>query len=295
MQQQGRIGRTAPALMARGILGVIALAAGLRFSGSLVIALVWSLVCRNLVFFAYESTFALRGFPPDGPPAPASREWAAQWEILKKALPLGIVLMLNALVLNAPRYFVAASLGERALGIFSAIFSLATAGNLIMNSLGQSATTRLARLHMASDASGFLRLALKMAALGVAIALAGLVCAATIGPWALRLVYRQEYADHASLLVVAMAAAGIGFVATLLGYTITAARRFTQQMPLQLACLAATALASFVLVPRIGLTGAALSVGIGSLVQMLGEAWILRQVLAEMRSVSSRSSQAMMA
>ena len=285
MQQQGFTGRTAPSMIARGLLGIAALAVALRLTGNLVTALAWMLVARTAVLFAYDSTYAMRGFHHDGPAPSFAEQRRAQWDLVKKALPLGVVLMLAALFLNTPRYFIAASLGERALGVFSALISLTTAANLIVNSLGQSATTRLARLHSAGDVKGFFRLSMKMVGLAVALGIFGLFCAATIGPWAVSLVYRKEYAQQGSLLVIAMGSASIGFVAALFGYTITAARRFTQQMPLQAACLAATTLAAYLLVPRMGLNGAAISIGIGSLVQTLGEAWILRDVLAEMKRV----------
>jgi O-antigen/teichoic acid export membrane protein len=282
MQQQDRTERMAVSLAARGLLGIVALALALGWSGNLALALAWMLLARTAVYFVYDSTYALRNIQEQRTRGTWRRQAAAQWAIFKQSLPLGIVLMLGAMVISAPRYLVAHSLGERELGVFSAICSLATAGNLLVNSLGQAATPRLARLYAAGDAHGFRALSLKMAGLGAVLGLVGLLGVITLGPFVITLVYRPEYARQASLLTVAMAAAGAGFVASLLGYAITAARRFREQMPLQAACLAATLLSAYLLIPRMGLIGAAVSAGIGSIVQIAAEAWIWRNVLISM-------------
>ena len=156
-----------------------------------------------------------------------------------------------------------------------------------MPPLGQAATPRLARFHTSGDVRGYRALSIKMAALGAVLGAAGLIVTATIGSFLITLVYRPEYAQRGSLFTVAMAAAGLGFVASLLGYVITAARRFREQMPLQAACLIATLIGAYVLVPRIGLTGAAIAVGIGSAVQIAAEAWIWLGVLASMRKAGA--------
>jgi O-antigen/teichoic acid export membrane protein len=289
MQQLEQTGRMAPSLVARGVFGAGALAIALWLGQSLVAALVWVLVARTAVYFAYDSTIGMRGMEEERfEPRTLRDRMASQRAILGQALPLGIVLMLGALVTNTPRYFIANELGERQLGLFSAIFSLAAAGNLVVTSLGQAATPRLARLNLEGDSNGFRSLSFKIAALGAALGLAGLAGAAVIGERVVALVYGREYADQKLLLLTAVGATGLGFIASLLGYAITAARRFNEQMPLQAAGLAGTAVAAFLLVPRLGLVGGAIAVGAGALVQVLAEAWILRDVLAVMRREDAR-------
>jgi O-antigen/teichoic acid export membrane protein len=60
---------------------------------------------------------------------------------------------------------------------------------------------------------------------------------------------------------------------------ITSARSFLAQMPLLVVVTAASAVASWLLVPRLGLDGAALAVALAACVQIAGEAWILRRAL----------------
>ncbi len=280
LQLQDRMQQIAISMIARGLLGVLALGSALWATGSLAVALIWMFLARLAVYLAYDARNVIHDSPARAEHRPWSEQAKAQRAILKQALPLGVVLMLGALVVNTPRYFIASSLGERELGVFSAIFSLAAAGNLIVNSLGQSATPKLARLHASGDKRGFLLLSLKMAALGAGLGLLGIAGAATIGSSVVAAVYRPEYAQQNGLLVVAMAACGVGFVASLLGYCITAARRLYQQIPLQVACLAGTALAAWCFIPRWGLVGAALAPGVGALVQLAAESLILRSVVS---------------
>jgi O-antigen/teichoic acid export membrane protein len=74
-----------------------------------------------------------------------------------------------------------------------------------------------------------------------------------------------------------MAAALLSYVAGALGYVITSARAFTAQAPLFAAVAASAGIASWMLVPRMGLEGAAVALGVSSLVQAVGSLLILRR------------------
>jgi O-antigen/teichoic acid export membrane protein len=77
-------------------------------------------------------------------------------------------------------------------------------------------------------------------------------------------------------------AAGIGsYTASALGYAITSARAFAPQAPLHAAVAVSAGIASWLLVPRLGLSGAALALAIASLVQIAGDLFILRRALRE--------------
>ena len=201
--------------------------------------------------------------------------WRPQWIILRTALPLGVVLMLVSLNTNLPRYAIERALGAPGLGVFAAVASFAAVGATIINALGQAATPRLARYFSHRDLARFRRLMLQLAGLSLALGAAGVLVSALFGKLVLRLVYRPEYAVHAPLLVAVMAAAVPGYLAIAFGYLITSVRAFAAQVPLFCAVAASCAVASWWLVPRFGLTGAALALAIASGVQILGDIWIL--------------------
>jgi O-antigen/teichoic acid export membrane protein len=73
--------------------------------------------------------------------------------------------------------------------------------------------------------------------------------------------------------------AGAGYVASMAGYAVTAARSFQPQAPVfALAAVAALGACAW-LVPSRGLAGAAVAVGISSAVQLAGLAFIFVRVL----------------
>ena len=149
--------------------------------------------------------------------------------------------------------------GERSLGIFGALDYLRYVGVTAITAMGESAMPRLARCYAAGRTSAFVVLLAKLAGLGAAIGAAGVAVALVGGRPILAILYGPAYADHSNILVWTMLAAAIGYVAAIADYGITAARHFRIQIPLSLLTAAVTAVACWWLVPRAGLTGAAVA------------------------------------
>ena len=81
-----------------------------------------------------------------------------------------------------------------------------------------------------------------------------------------------------------MAAAIPGYVASTFGYVITAARVFNPQVFLFGAVAVSSAIASWTLVPRLGLGGAALALALAASLQIAGEVLILARTFHRMES-----------
>jgi O-antigen/teichoic acid export membrane protein len=134
----------------------------------------------------------------------------------------------------------------------------------------------MARYFSQGDRAGFRRVAWQLAGIAGLLGVAGMAVALAMGSFALRLLYGGAYAGYASLLVWLMAAALAGNVAGALGYIITSARAFRAQAPLFAVVAASAGVSAWLLVPRMGLEGGALALGISSLVQGAGSLLILR-------------------
>lgn len=286
MQQRDLMDRMAVSMAIRGVLSVGIMAVVLKLSGSLMAALAGVVIVRLFMLFLYDSRIATRNFVDQrGRASSAPRRLQEIRRILHVSLPLGVVVMLGSLSLNIPRYFIAHSMGTRMLGIYSAIASVTAAGNLIVNALGQAATPRMAKLFSAGNHGAMKRLTAQLCGTGVLLGAGGLLACLVIGRRVLTICFGPEYADHNNLLMMLAVAAGAGYVASLLGYAITACRRFREQLPLQLACLAATVIACAVLVPRFGLMGAAAGIVAGPVIQAIGELVVLHSALRGERVV----------
>jgi len=194
------------------------------------------------------------------------------------SMPLGIVMLLLSLNVNIPRYFVEHYLGEATLGYFAAMAYMFVPGNTVMAAMGQSAIPRLAR-YFDSDRADFARLLKNMVLLGAVVGVAGVGLGVFFGAAFLRLVYRADYAQYANVFTWLMVAAAFSYVGSMLGYGMTAARVFRPPVPLFLATTALTALACWIMIPRLGLTGSAFAVLIGAVFSCLGSAYIVAHSL----------------
>jgi O-antigen/teichoic acid export membrane protein len=273
MQRRDQMDLIARSMIARGLVSVCAFGLALYILHDLVWALAALAMGRLALLLAYDRPKGAKG------ESLARSGRTAAMSILRTAMPLGVMLLLVSLNTNLPRYAIERFLGVADLGAFAAVASFITVGSTVVNALGQAATPRLA-LHFSRRESGhFLRLTFRLAASVGALGVAGVMVAAAFGQTILGIVYRPEYAVHGGLLVAVMGTAIPGYVAIALGYAITAARAFDAQVPLFCVVAASCGAASWLLVPRFGLRGAALSLAIAATVQIGGEALILARAM----------------
>ena len=269
MQRRDRMDQVARSTAARGAISTAALGVTLWLTHSLALAVAAQAAGRLAVMLAYDLPVGSRG------ESRATGGLRSQTRIFGSALPLGIVLMLSALAVNIPRYAIEGRLGMASLGAFAAAATFITIGSTVVNAMGQAATPRLARAFSEGDARGFRTLALRLAGASALLGAAGITVAALMGRFVLTLVYGRAYAELSGLLVWLMAAGLVSYVAGALGYIVTSARAFTAQAPLLAAVAGTSWLASRILVPRFGLTGAAAALAAAWLVQIVGLGAIL--------------------
>lgn len=273
MQRRDEMELIARSMIARGLVSVCAFGLALYVLRDLVWALAAVAAGRVALLLAYDRP---RGAAGEN----LTRSGlGAQVSILRTAIPLGVMLLLVSLNTNLPRYAIERYLGVSELGAFAAVASFMTVGSTVVNALGQAATPRLARHFSRRESGHFLRLTFRLAASVCALGVTGVVVAAAFGETILGVVYRPEFAAHGGLLVAVMGTAIPSYVAIALGYAITASRAFDAQVPLFCVVAASCGCASWLLVPRFGLRGAAMSLAIAASVQIGGEALILARAM----------------
>jgi O-antigen/teichoic acid export membrane protein len=273
LQRSERMDQVARSTTARGTLALAAMGAALWMTHSLPWAIAAQAAARIAVFLAYDRPAAAVH------ESPQRSGFAAQSAILRAALPLGVVLMLITLSGNLPRYAIERRLGTAALGVFAAVASFQAIGSAVVNPLGQTMTPRLARAFSQGQTPLFLRLAAQLTGAACLLGAAGVGVALVAGRLALGIAYGRAFTPYGGLLVWMMAAGILSYAGSALGYVITAARAFDSQAPLFLAVAAVSGAASWVLVPRFGLEGAALALVLAWLAQIAGELLILRRAL----------------
>jgi O-antigen/teichoic acid export membrane protein len=287
-QKHERMDLISRSMIFKGSASIVAFGAAVALTGSLVWA-AGGLACAwGVVLWTYDFKLA-RQFATAHVLNPGRHAFAPRWSsgtslrLARLSLPLGLTMMLISLNTNAPRYFVEHYAGARALGFFAAIAYLMVAGSLVINALGQSAVPRLAGYYAVADVRAFRALLLRLCGIAGIIGTVGVLVALFAGKVVLRLLYRADYAGYSDVFGFLMVAAGIGYVSSIMGYGMTAARLFTAQPPLFSIVLGLSALACFRWVPVYGLRGAAFALVLAAGTQLLGSLVILMRALRATR------------
>jgi O-antigen/teichoic acid export membrane protein len=304
MQFHEHMDRIATSMILRALLGLAALGVGVYLTHRVLWGVVGLALARVVVLLGYDirkRTQLLSRRIPDGPEteqvlaagnAALRPRWSlsVQRELLRTSISLGVIAMLVSLLPNIPRYFLVGTLGERALGIFTATAFLVSTGNLLMTAMGQAAFVRLAKMAGAADVQGFNKLLLKLLGVAMLLGLGGVVVAMAFGRLLLTWIYRPEYAEHTDLLVVMMVAGTLAYVGSVLGSAVTAARSFRPQIPVLAAAACAGAISSFLLIHSYGLLGAGLSVVTAAAVQCTGHGILLLRVQKNMAAPATTAA-----
>lgn len=277
LQQHEQMDRIAKSMIIKGPASLVALGAGVYFTGSVLggaigLALSWALL---LLIYDLPSGKLLQNRPSLKPLWDVRALTHLTW----LALPLGVVMMLNSLTTNVPRYFIERFWGEYELGIYAALTYLMVAGTTVVSALGQSASPRLSKHYAAGDVAAFCSLLLKLVGVGALIGASGMLITLGAGRQILTLLYRPEYAEHADILLLVVVAASVGFMASFLGYGMTAARYFRAQLPLFLVVSIIAVLSSMVIIPHKGLYGSVIVLIIVMASQFIGSAMIIFRAL----------------
>ncbi|MCW5890546.1 MAG: hypothetical protein KIT14_08340 [bacterium] len=164
-----------------------------------------------------------------------------------------------------PRYVLYGFADAETVGYYAALAYVVVLGALFASALGQAICPLLARSWR--DARRRFVAVTAATATGVAAASGtAVLLAAHDGAALLSLLYGDAYAAHAPAFTWLVVAGGLGAVASLLNYALTATRRFSRVLVVQLAAGAAMLLAGLVRIPAGGLLGAAQATACGSAV-----------------------------
>lgn len=281
LQLHDRMAEISKSLIARALLSALGLGIATYVSGSLLWGIAGIALARGIMLFGYDicaRTHRLgsqfRWFSQNEALAPRF-DLSEQRELLWRSLPLGIVVLLTTLNSSIPSFFIKHGLGERDLGIFSAIGLMISVGNMAVVSLGQSAFARLSRAYASGNLAAFGSLLGKLLIFGGVIGVCGMIISKLAGWEILTVLFRPEYAERADLLPWIMAAGAFLFMAQFLGFGMTAAGFYHSQVYLNILANVSLVAACYWLVSSKGLLGAILAMLIAAIVQLTASAIIL--------------------
>jgi O-antigen/teichoic acid export membrane protein len=116
---------------------------------------------------------------------------------------------------------------------------------------------------------------MKLLVVAAALGIAGILASEFAGARILALLYTTEYSRMAGVLTVLCAASALSYIASFLGYGMTALQRYRIQVPIFVIVVLITLLSCYGLTARYGMMGTALGMLIGNLGQFLMSAAVV--------------------
>ena len=186
--------------------------------------------------------------------------------MMKSAIPMGISLGIVTLQSNIPRLFLDQYASIEAVGIFTVLSYFIIVGSIFINSICQYLSPRLT--HAWNHNRAYFKKLLSMALLiAGGLGLIAIFLSYFMGEFVLNLVYGAEYVAYTDAFVLTMVAGFILYLATVLGYTLTAIGFIKQQVYLFSIVLIFSVLVSYLCIPEYGIIGGIYTLMVSYLVQ----------------------------
>jgi O-antigen/teichoic acid export membrane protein len=272
LQQRERMDYVAGSFILKGSLALCALWSAYYATHSLFCAVTSMAGAQLLTLVAYDirsvTTIA------------SGADWTSPWNFVRcverplwnrttlmslcvRALPLGIAMMMLSLYANVPRFVLSKYAGPSAVGIFAAISYVSMIGGMLVTAVGTAVAPRMSQ-YAAAERAAFYGLVAKLAGFAALLGVLGVAVSALAGQWLLSALYGSEYGQYPDVLVWSMIAAALLYLTSAFGFSATAQGRIAGQ-PWAIAISTSVLISvAVLLVPRYGLTGAAIATVISS-------------------------------
>ena len=244
-------------LFLKGTLSVLAVAVGL-YLFDFYTALILFLFVYLVVWLVIDNLYIQK--------TQEIKKMSLDLEIMKSAIPMGISLGIVTLQSNIPRLFLDQYASIEAVGIFTVLSYFIIVGSIFINSICQYLSPRLT--HAWNHNRAYFKKLLSMALLVAGgLGLIAIFLSYFMGEFVLNLVYGAEYVAYTDAFVLTMVAGFILYLATVLGYTLTAIGFIKQQVYLFSIVLIFSVLVSYLCIPEYGIIGGIYTLMVSYLVQ----------------------------
>ena len=246
-------------LFLKGTLSVLAVAVGL-YLFDFYTALILFLMVYLVVWLCIDNLYIQK--------TQEIKKMSLDLGMMKSAIPMGISLGIVTLQSNIPRLFLDQYASIEAVGIFTVLSYFIIVGSIFINSICQYLSPRLT--HAWNHNRAYFKKLLSMALLiAGGLGLIAIFLSYFMGEFVLNLVYGAEYVAYTDAFVLTMVAGFILYLATVLGYTLTAIGFIKQQVYLFSIVLIFSVLVSYLCIPEYGIVGGIYTLMVSYLVQCI--------------------------
>lgn len=271
-------------LAARSIVTVLlVIAAVIMFNSFTLILLVWFFAA---LLFAFFDTVIMWRLAQSLEKSPLSLLSLFKIKSVKKAFSLyreyitvAVALAISSLFVHLPNMLLGFQLDIAAAGIFATISYFLVAGGILVNSVSQASTPRLASLLREGEYDGFTILVKRMCMVGIFIGGSGLLVSIFAGKYFLALFYTPEISKYSDALNWVMAAAAIRYIYIFLGTSLAAVQQFHIQTKIYGIGLVTMLCSGYLLIDSNGLVGAAQAMLAATIVELVLFLWVIKRSL----------------
>lgn len=272
MQKYERLDHVAISQAISGALALVALVATVVVTKSLVYGVIAMLIARLLTFatwdrYSVKAIYNAVREPGSGPLIRLNGSVKVLSVLAWMALPAALMAVMTRFVTVLPQYFVEGMLGTEMLGFYAALAALPVFGQMAVRAAGTAALPRLSRM-FAERRPGFMKLTIKLALVGAAIGVVGVLIAVFGGKPLVTALYTAEYAQYQEAFIWLMVYGGVSYCAACIGYALHATRWFWIQPAMFVVILTLVAFFCWLWVPTHGLSGAAMAMIVGRVAQI---------------------------
>jgi O-antigen/teichoic acid export membrane protein len=206
--------------------------------------------------------------------------------LLLHAAPLAISQFLISLTAYSPRLTLQHFGGDQLAGQAGAIEYFLSLGLLGVAALGQAASAPLAQAYHRGDRRGFVSLVTMTAATSAALGVGMSLAAQLVGRQAILALYGPSFGEAAAAAGMIIAGGSFSYVASALGYAVSATGQYDKLVGWSALVLAVTLTGSYLAIGRFSLDGLALTLAISGTLNILVYIHLLRRACSRMRKSS---------
>ncbi|MCR4158982.1 hypothetical protein NUK34_08970 [Kerstersia gyiorum] len=176
--------------------------------------------------------------------------------ILKKGLPLGIVLFIGSINTNLPKYLIELEMGRVEQGVYSTLAYFIVIGNFMVSAVGQAFVPRLSKLYANQQLREFRNLGHVFTFFCFCLGIGAVLISYFFSEFLLKTFVGDAFINYGDLLTLILVVGTVVYVTSSYGYLLTAMRIFRVQPYINLFSLSIGGGLSYFLIIEYGLFGA---------------------------------------
>ncbi|MBM7599930.1 O-antigen/teichoic acid export membrane protein [Virgibacillus halotolerans] len=260
-QKQSRIDLIGKSQLYRGILTVIIVGFIYIYTQNIILSISGLLIVMVLRLVLYDIKH-LKPFTKVSPVFGRS-----SLKLMKMGLPLGLTALIGSLNTNIPRYFLDYYSSIEEVGIYSALYYVLIASNMLITPISLLAAPRIANAYNQKGRKAFTNVNIQFLTFAIIAFLIIFIPIIFQSELILTIIYGEDYASYTNSFIIISFSLLFGFLSAFLNLSVISARLIRIQPFINLIATVITLITGYYLISLYGIYGAAWSLLISRFIQ----------------------------